>query len=118
MLAIAQDMFGACQTLFKNLYLVGTRRGYRAWLPDSVAISVAWVLGSDSGCTSTVLFGPVTAWWWEMYSPKNLKGSGFASAAGLIAGEGLAGVINVALTLFGVAGDRRGSPIALPGSTR
>jgi uncharacterized oligopeptide transporter (OPT) family protein len=39
----------------------------------------------------------------------------FSVAAGLIAGEGLGGVVNAALTLGGVDGLKKGSFIALPG---
>ena len=42
---------------------------------------------------------------------------GFSIAAGLIAGEGLAGVVNAALTLGGVDGSKVGTKIALPGES-
>ncbi len=40
---------------------------------------------------------------------------GFAVAAGLIAGEGLAGVINAALEIGKVSGNFYGTKVALPG---
>jgi len=103
------------QALFKNFYLVGPREKYRAWLPNWMAIGVAWVLGVDSGYANAVLFGAITAWWWIKKFPKNFDTYGYAAAAGLIAGEGFAGVINAVIVLNGKGGDDVGSSIAMPG---
>jgi uncharacterized oligopeptide transporter (OPT) family protein len=103
------------QALFKNFYLVGDRAKYRVWLPNWMAIGVAWVLGADSGYANAVLFGAITAWWWQKYWPAGFEMYAFAAAAGLIAGEGFAGVINAAIELGGAGGGTVGSPIAMPG---
>lgn len=113
--SIVFGVFAASQALFKNFYLVGSRAKYRAYLPNWMAIGVAWVLGPDSGYANAVLFGSITAWWWRKYFRNNFEGYGFAIAAGLIAGEGLAGVINAALTLGGVDGETKGTFAAVPG---
>lgn len=113
--AIVMGVVAAVQALVKNFYLVGPRLKYRSYLPNWMAIGVAWVLGPDSGYANAVLFGSITAWWWKKYFRSNFDNYGFAIAAGLIAGEGLAGVVNAALTLGGVSGDDKGSHIALPG---
>lgn len=115
--AIVMGVVAAIQALFKNFYLVGPRLKYRSYLPNWMAIGVAWVLGPDSGYANAVLFGSITAWWWKKYFRNSFEAYGFAIAAGLLAGEGLAGVVNAALTLGGVDGETKGSPIALPGST-
>lgn len=106
----------AIQALVKNFFLVGERAKYRAFLPNYMAVGVAWVLGPDSGYANAVLFGSITAWWWKKYFNKSFDNYAFAIAAGLIAGEGLAGVINAALTLGSVDGSVKGSDIALPGA--
>ncbi|KAJ9134111.1 Oligopeptide transporter [Pleurostoma richardsiae] len=103
------------QALVKNFYLVGERYKYRAWLPNWMSIGVAWVLGADSGYANTVFFGAVTAWWWKKYWPVGFETYAFAAAAGLIAGEGFAGVINAAIELSGNGGGSAGSSIAYPG---
>jgi OPT family oligopeptide transporter len=113
--AIAMGIVCALQALFKNFYLVGERQKYRAYLPNYMAVGVAWVLGPDSGYANAVLFGSITAWWWKKYFNKSFDNYAFAIAAGLIAGEGLAGVVNAALTLAKVDGGEKGSTIALPG---
>lgn len=114
--AIAMGIVCALQAVAKNFLLVGERQKYRAYLPNWMAVGVAWVLGPDSGYANAVLFGSITAWWWKKYFPNNFDSYAFAIAAGLIAGEGLAGVVNAALTLGGASGGDKGSDIALPGT--
>lgn len=65
---------------------------------------------------SAILFGAITAWWWKKYFGKNFDLYAFSVAAGLIAGEGLAGVINAALELGEVSGSFYGTSVALPGA--
>ena len=113
--AIAMGIVCALQALLKNFYLVGERQKYRSYLPNYMAVGVAWVLGPDSGYANAVLFGSITAWWWKKYFNKSFDNYAFAIAAGLIAGEGLAGVINAALTLGSVDGGEKGTYIAVPG---
>ncbi|SPO05120.1 related to permeases - unknown function [Cephalotrichum gorgonifer] len=105
------------QAIAKNFYFVGSREKYRVWLPNWMSIGVAWVLGADSGYTVAVLFGTITAWWWTKYFPKNFEMYGFAAAAGLIAGEGFAGVINAVIELTGKGGGTVGSEIGYPGGS-
>ncbi len=103
------------QVVVKNLFLVGPREKYRAFLPNWMSIGVAWVLGPDTGYANMVAFGAITAWWWRKYFPRSFEVYCYAVAAGLIAGEGLGGVINAALTLGGVDGTTIGTKIGIPG---
>lgn len=113
--AIALGLICALQAIFKNFYLVGDRAKYREWLPNWMAVGVAFVLGPDSGYANAVLFGAITAWWWRKWFGKNFDTYGFSIAAGLVAGEGLAGVVNAALTLANVDGDHKGTKVGIPG---
>lgn len=113
--AIVMGVVCAIQAVVKNYYLVGSREKYRDWLPNWMSVGVAWVLGVDSGYANAILFGSITAWWWRKYFNNNFEMYGFAVAAGLIAGEGLAGVINAALELGGVSGSFKGTTVGLPG---
>ncbi|KAF5124320.1 uncharacterized protein G6M90_00g029570 [Metarhizium brunneum] len=113
--SIVMGVVAALQAVVKNFYLVGPREKYRDYLPNWMAVGVAWVLGADSGYANAILFGSVTAWWWKKYFGKNFDMYAFSVAAGLIAGEGLGGVVNAALTLGGVDGLKKGTFIALPG---
>lgn len=114
--AIAMAIVAGIQAVVKNFVLVGPRQKYRNWLPNWMAIGVAWVLGPDAGYANAVLFGAITAAIWKKKSMANYNNYAFAIAAGLVAGEGLAGVVNAALTLGGVDGGEVGTPIALPGA--
>lgn len=52
---------------------------------------------------SLVMFYGLVAWWiWKQVSPVAADKLTFAVASGLIAGEGLMGIVNAALTLVGV----------------
>ena len=112
--AIVMGVFCALQALFKNFYLVGSREKYREYLPNWMSIGVAWVLGADSGYANAILAGALTSWVWRKKAEKNFDMYGFAIAAGLIAGEGLGGVINAALELGEVSGSFYGTTLGLP----
>jgi OPT family oligopeptide transporter len=112
-------MGGICvvQAVVKNFYLTGTREKYRNWLPNWMSIGVAWVIGVDSGYANAVAAGAVFAALWRKFKPASFETYCFAIAAGLIAGEGLGGVLNAALELGKVSGTYKGNWIATPGET-
>lgn len=105
------------QAVVKNLWLVGPREKYRNYLPNWMSIGVAWVLGTDTGYANAVMAGALISHIWRRWNKNSFDVYGYAIAAGLLAGEGLGGVVNAALTLGGVSGDKKGTPIALPGET-
>ncbi|KAJ6442503.1 LOW QUALITY PROTEIN: oligopeptide transporter [Purpureocillium lavendulum] len=113
--SIVMGVVAALQAVLKNFYLTGSRQKYRNWLPNWMAIGVAWVLGVDSGYANAILFGSITAYVWQKKWAKNFEMYAFSVAAGLIAGEGLAGVVNAALTLGEVDGGAKGTFVGLPG---
>ncbi|RSL51291.1 hypothetical protein CEP54_011503 [Fusarium duplospermum] len=115
--SIVMGVVCALQAVLKHFYLVGPREKYRNWLPNWMSVGVAWVLGPDSGYANAVMFGSITAWWWRKWFRNSFEMYAFAVAAGLIAGEGLGGVVNAALELGKVSGTFKGSEIALPGGT-
>ena len=49
--------------------------------------------------------GSIFFHYWEKRSPDNFEMYGFSLAAGLLAGEGLGGVVQALLQVAGVAGD-------------
>jgi OPT family oligopeptide transporter len=114
--AIVMGVFCALQALFKNFYLTGTREKYREYLPNWMSIGVAWVIGADSGYANAILGGALTSWFWRKKWEANFDMYGFSIAAGLIAGEGLGGVINAALELGEVSGSFYGTSLGLPGN--
>ncbi|KAH8653713.1 OPT oligopeptide transporter protein-domain-containing protein [Xylariales sp. PMI_506] len=113
--SIVMGIFSIIQVVFRHYYLVGEREKYREYLPNWGAIALSFVLPNPV-FTTAALFGAIIAWSWRKYSLKSFDIYGYAMAAGLIAGEGLGGVIGAALQLGGVSGDVLGTQIGCPGS--
>jgi len=62
-----------------------------------------------------MVIGAVPAYFWAKKNPKSFEIYGFAVAGGLIAGEGIGGVINAVFQIAGIAGpDPYGTNIACP----
>jgi uncharacterized oligopeptide transporter (OPT) family protein len=53
-------------------------------------------------------------WLWERGSPSSFDMYGFALASGLVAGEGIGGVMVAILAVAGVDGSRYGTAIGCP----
>lgn len=113
---IVMGVVSALQAVLKHFFLTGSREKYRNYLPNWMSIGVAWVLGADSGYANAVMMGAITAWWWNKWFNKGFESYGIGIAAGLIAGEGLAGVVNAALELGEVSGSFKGTTVGIPGS--
>jgi uncharacterized oligopeptide transporter (OPT) family protein len=113
--AIVMGVFSILQAVFRHYYLVGSREKYREYLPNWGAIALSFVLPNPVFTTAS-LFGAIVAFAWRKYSLKAFDLYGYATAAGLIAGEGLGGVVGAALTLGGVSGDVLGTQIGCPGT--
>lgn len=64
---------------------------------------------------TAMVIGSVSAYLWEKKNAKHYEIFCYAVAAGLIAGEGIGGVLNAVLQIAKVSGDYYGSGIACPG---
>jgi uncharacterized oligopeptide transporter (OPT) family protein len=62
-----------------------------------------------------MVMGSAAATIWNKRNPKSFEMGGFAIAAGLIAGEGIGGVINAIIQIAGVAGSTYGTNAGCPG---
>lgn len=113
--AIVMGLFSILQTVFRHYYLVGEREKYRQFLPNWGAVALSFVLPNPVFTTAS-LFGAIVAWSWRKYKLSSFDLYGYATAAGLIAGEGLGGVVGAALTLGGVSGDILGTAVGCPGT--
>lgn len=111
--AIVLGVVAIGQVILKRMVLFGDREKYRIWLPNWMAIGVAFVIPQTVYSTAT-LTGALIAHFWVKRWPANFDRYCFAIAAGLIAGEGLGGVVGAALQLGGVSGDVYGTQIACP----
>lgn len=101
------------QVIFRHYYCVGKREKWRAWLPNWGAIALSFVIPSPV-FTNAALIGAIIAALWTKFKPKSFEIYGYAVAAGLIAGEGMGGVIGACLQLGGVSGDVYGTQIGCP----
>ena len=69
-------------------------------VPSGLAIGIAFIIPAYY---SLVMFYGLVGWWvWRKVSPGSLDKYNFAVASGLIAGEGLMGIVNAGLTILGV----------------
>lgn len=139
--AIVMGIFSVAQVVFRHYYLVGSREKYRAYLPNWGAIALSWVIPAPVFANAALL-GAIIAAIWRKYKAESWDIYGYAVAAGkfnpaplppqplnilhtqgfladmkfpgLIAGEGLGGVVGAVLTLAGVDGSVKGTQIACP----
>ncbi|KAK8014264.1 oligopeptide transporter [Apiospora arundinis] len=101
------------QVAAKRYLLVGDREKYREYLPNWMSVGVAFVLPATQYSTA-MLTGAIISYLWAKKNPVSWDRYCFAIAGGLVAGEGLGGVIQAILTLAGVGGKLKGSQIACP----
>ncbi|KAI5918433.1 OPT oligopeptide transporter protein-domain-containing protein [Camillea tinctor] len=111
--SIVMGVFCVGQVLFRHFYLVGEREKYRQYLPNWGAIALSFVLPNPVFTTAS-MFGALVALAWKKWKLSSFDLYGYAVAAGLIAGEGLGGVIGAALEIGGVSGDVLGTTAGCP----
>ncbi|KAL1844970.1 hypothetical protein VTK73DRAFT_1415 [Phialemonium thermophilum] len=111
--AIVMGVVSIIQVVVRHYYLVGPREKYREWLPNWGAIALSWVIPAPVFANAALL-GAIVAALWRKFSIRTWDIYGYAVAAGLIAGEGLGGVVGAILTLAGVDGSVKGTQIACP----
>jgi OPT family oligopeptide transporter len=72
----------------------------KAYIPSGLAMGIAFIVPPSN---SLVMFYGLVIWLlWKRASPRAAEQYTFAVASGLIAGEGLAGIVNAGLTILGV----------------
>nr|POE89889.1 putative metal-nicotianamine transporter ysl7 [Quercus suber] len=112
--AIVLSVFGAFMILVRHFAYVGKWEKYRAYHPNMMCIGLAFVLPQTVYGTAMVM-GSVPAYIWARKNPKSFDIYGYAIAAGLIAGEGIGGVINAIFQVAGISGPvPYGTQIACP----
>jgi uncharacterized oligopeptide transporter (OPT) family protein len=114
MFGIYFSIFGAFMVLLRQLVWTGKREWMRQYHPSMMVISLAFLLPSSVYGTA-MLIGAGSAWIWSKKSPRSFEMFRYAVSAGFMAGEGIGGVINAALTILGVDGDTFGSQVLCPG---
>lgn len=106
--------FGAVMIVIRHYAYTGSWAKYRVYHPNMMCIGLAFVLPQTQYGTAMVM-GAVPAYFWAKRNPKHFDIYGYAVAAGLIAGEGIGGVINAIFQIAGIAGPSPyGTNVACP----
>ena len=115
--AIVLSIFG-CITIFIRHYAYkGRWEKYRVYHPNMMCIGLAFTLPQTQYGTAMCI-GAIPAFYWAKKNPQHFDIYGYAVAAGLIAGEGIGGVLNAIFQIAGIAGpDPYGTNIACPGDS-
>ncbi|KAI6797705.1 oligopeptide transporter [Hortaea werneckii] len=112
--SIIFSIFGAIMVIIRHYAYTGKWAKYRVYHPNMMCIGLAFVLPQTVYGTAMVM-GAVPAYFWAKRAPKHFDIYGYAVAAGLIAGEGIGGVINAIFQIAGIAGPSPyGTNIACP----
>jgi OPT family oligopeptide transporter len=112
--AIIFAVLGSIMVLIRHYVWVGRLEWMRAYHPNMMCIALAFVLPQTFYGTAMVI-GSAWAYIWAKKNPRSFDMIAYAIAAGLIAGEGIGGVINAILQIAKVSGDYYGTSIACPG---
>jgi len=86
---------------------------YRGYVPNPSAAGLAFVLPQTQYGLAMVI-GATGAHFWRKRNPTHFEGCAFALAAGMLAGEGIGGVVQAILQVAGVAGEGFGTVAGCP----
>lgn len=117
--AIFSLLFGALAVivvLARHIFLAGDREKYRVYVPNFMAIGLAFVLPQTQYSTA-MLTGATIAYVWAKKYTAHFDVYCYAVAAGMIAGEGLGGVVNAILEISGVGPSTYGMSVGCPGDS-
>lgn len=73
---------------------------FKPYVPSGLAVGIAFII--PAFYSLVMLYGLGVYYVWKWLKPDSVDKYTFAVASGLIAGEGLMGIVNAALTIFGV----------------
>lgn len=105
--------FGSAMVLIKHFCWRGRLERVKDYHPNMMCVALAFVLPQTFYGTAMTM-GAMVTWIWQRRSEKGFEMMGYAIAAGLIAGEGIGGVVNAVLQVIGLGGDRYGTNLGCP----
>ena len=111
--AIVFSIFGSVMVLVRHYLWVGEWAWVRTYHPNMMCIGLAFVLAQTQYGTAMVI-GSGAATIWNRRNPSNFDIYGYAVAAGLIAGEGIGGVINAVFQIANIGGSKYGTNAGCP----
>lgn len=108
--AICLSILGCATVAFKHLVLTGEKVRYRVYVPNFMAFGIMMVVPSPS-IGVAILTGGIIAYTWQRFWFQIHEQYLSSVVAGMIAGEGIGGVINAIIAIAGVtAGTGIGCP--------
>ena len=108
--SLAVLVYAFVQTFVKYRYIPVK---YHNYVPNLVAMGIAFILNTTTYPTAMAI-GATFAHFWRNNHPANFGMYCYAVAAGMIAGEGLGGIVGAILQIAGVAGSYKGTAIGCP----
>ena len=112
--AVIFATFGALMTVVRHALWTGKKEWMRAYHPNIMVMALAFVIPATVYSTA-MLMGAILSAVWQKRNADAFAMYGYAVAAGLMAGEGIGGVINAALQILGLSGDVWGTQVLCPG---
>ncbi|KAF2867123.1 oligopeptide transporter [Massariosphaeria phaeospora] len=111
--AVVFASVGSALVVVRHYVWVGRLEWMRAYHPNMMCIGLAFVLAQTQYGTAMTI-GSAAAAYWQKKNPAHFDVYGYAVAAGLIAGEGIGGVINAVFQVAGISGSVYGTNVACP----
>lgn len=111
--AIVFACFGSAMVFIRHHVWVGKYEWVKKYHPNMMCIGLAFVLAQTQYGTAMTMGSAVAAIWTKK-RPEHFDIYGYAVAAGLIAGEGIGGVINAIFQIAGISGSVYGTNLACP----
>ncbi|KAF3482129.1 uncharacterized protein GIQ15_04888 [Arthroderma uncinatum] len=112
--SIAMSIIGSILVLVRHNLWTGKWLWMRDYHPNMMTVAMAFLIPTTQYGTA-MLTGTIIAMIWKRRNNASFDAYGYAVAAGFMAGEGIGGVVNAALTIIGIDGDRFGTGIGCPG---
>ncbi|PLB53361.1 OPT superfamily oligopeptide transporter [Aspergillus steynii IBT 23096] len=111
--AIAMSLLGIMAVLTRHFLWRGKWAHMRAYHPNMMILAMAFTLPATHYGIA-FLMGAVAAVVWRRCAPAGFEAFGYAVAAGFIAGEGIGGSVNAAMSILGIGGRSFGSGVGCP----
>ncbi|EZF31434.1 metal-nicotianamine transporter [Trichophyton mentagrophytes] len=112
--SIIMSVIGSILVLVRHHLWIGKWSWMRSYHPNMMTMSMAFLIPTTQYSTA-MLIGTVIAMVWKKRNSDSFESYAYAVAAGFMAGEGIGGVINAALTIIGIDGAHLGTSIGCPG---
>lgn len=104
---------GSVMVLIRHSVWTGRWEWMRKWWPNMMVVALAFIVPATIYGTAMVI-GAIVAAFWSKRNQKSFDTYGFAIAAGMMAGEGIGGVVNAVLQIVGLSGDVFGTTVGCP----